>query len=124
MFGLVPLEDIQQPVTTLEKFIFLFRNLNSTHRPTALVSFITLVLLIFVRTVKRRLVTTLKWMYILPEVFLAIVLSTVFCKVGRWDEKGVAILGDVRLTRNADYFQFPLTGFNFQFLQRTTSTAM
>jgi hypothetical protein len=124
MFGLVGLEKKYNPHTTVDKMEFLVRNLSNMHFPTSIVAFITLSLLILVRQFKRNAAKRFKWIYIFPEVLVAVGLSTFFCSIWRWDLDGVPILGDVKLSENATYFAFPASKMNLMFFKRTTSTAM
>jgi len=124
MFGLVALEQKYSPHTTVDKIDFLVRNLGNMHHSTAIIAFTTLALLILVRQFKRRAATRFKWSYMVPEVLIAVGLSTFFCSIWRWDLDGVPILGDVKLSDDATYFAFPASKANLKFFKRTTSTAM
>jgi MFS superfamily sulfate permease-like transporter len=124
MFGLVRLEEIINPHTTVDKIEFLVQNLGNMHLPTTAVAFSTLALLVLVRKFKRRAATRFKWASLIPEVLIAVCLSTLFCSIWRWDLDGVPILGDVKLSKDGTYFAFPADKMNLTFFKRTTSTAM
>lgn len=76
MFGLAELEHAQNPQTTVEKLLFLVENLVSHgHRPTILISFGALAVLIILRFMKAFFK---RWSIInrLPEILLVVVAST------------------------------------------------
>lgn len=76
MFGLVALEDKINPESTMDKIIFLLEYVwTDFHRPTMLVSFGALLVLIFMRAFKGYFRHTW-WIYRLPEVLIVVVLST------------------------------------------------
>ena len=76
MFGLVALEDLIRPETTLDKILFLVENVwTHSHKPTALISFGAFFILIFLRLFKESFKKTW-WIYRVPEVLLVVVAST------------------------------------------------
>ena len=75
MLGLVPREHTLHPSTTIEKFIFIIRNLDHLQYLTAIISFSTLLALIAVRNVKGRF-RKYWFIYRIPEVLLVVVAST------------------------------------------------
>ncbi|EUC62398.1 sulfate anion transporter [Rhizoctonia solani AG-3 Rhs1AP] len=129
MLGLAKLEHSLKPVpvTTVEKFLFIVENAGThSHWLTATISFGTLVLLLSVRAIKRRLAKRegWKWVKFIPEVFLAVVIATVLCDELDWDLRGVDILGSASIKKGAKLFDFPLKHANLKFLKATTSTAI
>lgn len=124
MLGLAGLERTVNPTTTPAKVAFIIDNLASINRPTAIVSFITLFFLVSARTIKRRLTKKHHWVYFIPEIFLTVVVATVLSSQYRWDKHKIAILGDVSLSKDEKYFDFPLREANIRWLKRTTPTAM
>ena len=142
MLGLVALEHKLNPQTTLEKIIFLVENgFTRTHRPTAFVSTIALTALVMLRMLKASL-RRYKWIARVPEVLIVVIVSTStfhFSKIRmvydtisavlsnefRWDDDGIAILGDVPIHRRGHYFfRFPFHHHNIPYLRETTSTAV
>jgi hypothetical protein len=76
MIGLVALENKMNPESTLDKIIFLLEfSWSDHHKPTMLVSFGALFVLIFMRTLKGYFRRTW-WIERLPEVLFVVVLST------------------------------------------------
>ena len=124
MVGLAALERTVNPTTTPDKVAFILDNLSSINKPTAILSFSALFLLIAMRTLKRQFTAKHHWVYFIPEIFLTVVVSTLLSSAYRWDKHGIAILGDVALSKDDSYFNFPLTDTNLSWLKSTTPTAM
>jgi MFS superfamily sulfate permease-like transporter len=124
MIGLAGLERTVNPTTTPDKVAFILDNLASVNKPTAVLSFTTLFILIAARTIKRQFTAKYHWVYFIPEIFLTVVISTLLSSAYRWDKHGIAILGDVTLSKDDSYFNFPLTETNLGWLKSTTPTAM
>jgi MFS superfamily sulfate permease-like transporter len=78
MFGLSSLAAAVHPHTTLDKIVFLVENVWRAHRPTALVSFVALAVLIVLRAVKK---ASKGFFFInrLPEVLVVVVGATCEC---------------------------------------------
>ncbi|KAG8840483.1 hypothetical protein FRB91_006040, partial [Serendipita sp. 411] len=124
MVGLAGLEREVNPTTTPAKVAFIINNLSSISRPTAIVSFTTLFILVTGRFVKRRFTKTHRWVYFIPEIFITVVVSTFLSDMYRWDKRGIAILGDVALSKDDSYFAFPIQDDNLKWLKITTPTAI
>ena len=124
MVGLAGLEREVNPTTTPDKVAFIIDNLSSISRPTALLSFTTLFILVTIRYLKRHFAATHGWVRIIPEIFVVVVFSTFLSSVYRWDKQGIAILGDVALSKDDSYFDFPLRQENLKWFKVTTPTAM
>jgi len=123
MLGLVALEHKLNPQTTLEKIIFLVENgFTRTHRPTAFVSTVALAALVMLRMLKASL-RRYKWVGRIPEVLIVVIVSTILSNEFRWDDDGIAILGDVPIQRGR-FFRFPFHHHNIPYLRETTSTAV
>lgn len=123
MFGLVALENQMNPETTLDKIVFLLEfSWSDYHKPTMLVSFGALLVLIFMRTFKGYFRRTW-WIERLPEVLLVVVLSTIVSGYLRWDKKGVDILGIIPIKTGGHFFSFPLKQ-SISYIRGTTSTAV
>ncbi|KAG1851473.1 sulfate transporter family-domain-containing protein [Suillus subalutaceus] len=123
MFGLVALENQMNPESTLDKIVFLLEySWSDYHKPTMLVSFGALLVLIFMRIFKGYFRRTW-WIERLPEVLLVVVLSTIISGYLRWDEKGVGILGKIPISTGGHFFSFPLKQ-SISYIRGTTSTAV
>jgi MFS superfamily sulfate permease-like transporter len=78
MFGLSSLAAAVHPHTTLDKIVFLVENVWRAHRPTALVSFVALAVLVALRAVKKAC-KGIFFIYRLPEVLVVVVGATREC---------------------------------------------
>ncbi|KAG8991328.1 hypothetical protein FRB90_001392, partial [Tulasnella sp. 427] len=124
MLGLSRLQRELQPVTTIEKFLFLVEYAwSNTHVLTAAISLGCLSFLILTRMMKTRLRKHFPGIFYVPEVFLLVVFSTVLCEAVGWGDKGVAILGEVH-ARRGTIFGNPVSKRNLTYLTDTTSTAL
>jgi MFS superfamily sulfate permease-like transporter len=141
MLGLVALEHKLNPQTTLEKILFLVEyGFTRSHRPTAFISAIALAALVMLRMLKASL-RRYKWVARVPEVLIVVIVSTstsqcpgncliyslmfaVLSDEFRWDDDGIAILGDVPIHTGGRFIKFPLHHHNLPYLRQTTSTAV
>lgn len=79
MLGLVALERLHHPETTIDKIIWLMEYaITNTHEKTATIAFTALAILIFIRLTKGELRARYKWnwVYFIPEVLIVVVVST------------------------------------------------
>ncbi|KAF5357340.1 hypothetical protein D9758_005947 [Tetrapyrgos nigripes] len=121
MFGLVPLERVVHPATTLEKLLFLIENMFTHRNPfTTLISFASLATLIFMRLFKN-MFKRYWFIYRIPEVLVVVILSTEYFE---WDKHGVDILGSVNVKTHGSFIQSPFRGATMKYLRRTSSTAV
>lgn len=124
MLGLVPLEHVLHPETTVDKILFLLENGFENFNPiTTFISFSALAALILLRIFKSRL-TKYWFIHRLPEVLVVVAVSTILSAVFRWDEDGVDILGEVSIKTGGSFIQLPFQSSNIKYLRRTTSTAV
>lgn len=123
MIGLVALENKMNPESTLDKIIFLLEfSWSDHHKPTMLISFGALLVLIFMRSLKGYFRRTW-WIERLPEVLLVVVLSTIISGYLRWDKEGVDILGVIPIKTGGHFFSLPLKQ-SMSYIRGTTSTAV
>lgn len=129
MLGLEVLQhEVKPPLeTTPEKIVFLFENVLSHAKGlTAIISFTSFLILIVVRTVKRKVASfggRWKWAANLPEVFIVVVVSTILSDVYDWEADGVAVLGRVTMDFGT-LLDWPLRKHTLKYLKKTTSTAI
>jgi MFS superfamily sulfate permease-like transporter len=123
MFGLSRLMKLQDPHTTVQKFLFLAENVWTHANALSLsISFGALGTLIVFRWFKSHFQKTW-WIYRLPEVLIVVAISTIMSREFRWDQGGVDILGAVSVSTGEHFIQWPLGRGNFKFVRETTSTA-
>lgn len=84
MLGLVELEHQLNPQSTWDKFIFILESIPQIHEPTALVAFLALGALVFLRfskvAVSHAFPKYLFWVRYIPEVLFIVVASTCECE--------------------------------------------
>ncbi|KAH8115181.1 sulfate anion transporter [Phellopilus nigrolimitatus] len=125
MLGLTELEHVLNPHTTLDKFVFLLQNVvTHEHRPTTLISFGALAVLVFVRYTKT-IFRKYWFIYRIPEVLIVVIVSTVLTDIFDWDALGVSVLGAVPISSgNGSFIHFPVHKSTLRYMQSTTSTAI
>ncbi|KAH9011034.1 sulfate anion transporter [Lactarius hengduanensis] len=124
MLGLVALEHELKPQTTLEKIFFLVEHgFTQSHRPTAFISACALVSLVMLRMLKATL-RQYKWVTRIPEVLIVVIISTILSDEFRWDNDGIAILGEVPIRTGGHFIRFPFHHHHLPYLKQTTSTAV
>ncbi|KAK9899436.1 hypothetical protein P389DRAFT_168412 [Cystobasidium minutum MCA 4210] len=79
----------------IDKFFFVVRHIKHTHRLTALVSLVALVILLLAKIVKPKLIKRYKWVALVPEILIVVVIATFLTDKFDWDVRGLAILGKV-----------------------------
>lgn len=122
MLGLIPLEKIHQPKTTIGKLFFLIENVPDLHGPTAMVAFGAFGALVLLRFFKGLFKSG--WIRGIPEVLIVVVVSTYLSARFHWDEQGVDILGRVSVNIGSSLLGFPLSAENRKYFSQTTSTAI
>lgn len=104
----------EPPNSPLEKLLFVIHHIDHTNKTTMTLALASLAFLIFVRSIKPRLVNRpgAKWVRFIPEILLAVVIGTgtlfhdydfslqlidpAVTGIFRLDERGVDILGKVK----------------------------
>ncbi|KAI8840707.1 sulfate transporter family-domain-containing protein, partial [Chytriomyces cf. hyalinus JEL632] len=86
-------EEEKSPIETL---IHILQNLSATHAPTAIISILSIALLVIFRHVKSRKSAS-PLLRLTPEILILVVSSTLLSAIFKWDETlGVAVLKDVQ----------------------------
>jgi MFS superfamily sulfate permease-like transporter len=78
MLGLAAIEGMVHPKSTLDKLLFLFKYGSESHHLTVLISFVTLAILMVTRELRKRV----KRLSRLPDVLLAVIITTSQCPLG------------------------------------------
>ncbi|KAG5646214.1 hypothetical protein DXG03_004040 [Asterophora parasitica] len=116
MFGLVALQRVLQPETTLDKALFVIQNaFSNSNATTTVISFTALVALLVLRNLKS-LFKRFWFIYRLPEVLIVVVVSTFLCSKFRWDKEAVDILGAVPISTGDSFIQFPIRASNLNLI--------
>jgi len=125
--GLAELADHANGVShgsTLDKAIFVVRNMHQTHALTCAISFGAFAIILVCRELKKRLQPRFPSVAYIPDRFLVVVLSAVFAWRFRWDQQGVEILGNIKSHGKPFAVHFPFgTLMNLQYASDAFSTA-
>lgn len=92
----------------VKKFIFIFETINRSHRPTAIISLVSFVLIQVTQHIKGKLIKKgyNRWVF-LPEILIVVVSSTILSAVYDWKSLGVAVVGKIK-TKGFSY-KFPIS---------------
>jgi hypothetical protein len=139
-----PGTDVTMPTEPFAKFTFILKHIKHTNKPTAILGFTVLGVLILVRVVKQFAVMRPggKWLRFVPEVLILVVGATsefqcrccylnpsvqcsmlieiVLAGTFRWDRLGVDVIGKVGGT-SAQPFGLPLTSMQMKYFNYTVS---
>jgi MFS superfamily sulfate permease-like transporter len=110
--------------STLDKAVFVVRNLRHAHALTCAVSFGAFAIILVCRELKHRLQPRFPSVAYIPDRFLVVVLSAVLAWKFRWDQSGVSILGDIKTHGKPFAIHFPFsTLMHLQYASDAFSTA-
>lgn len=109
--------------SSLDKILFLFRHGDDAHRLTCAVSFSTIIIVLVLRELKKRLQPRTPWVAYIPDRFAVVVLSAVFAWKFDWEGQGLEILGDIRSQGTPFRMHFPFDEANFRHVDDAFSTA-
>ncbi|KAI8072715.1 sulfate transporter family-domain-containing protein [Gongronella butleri] len=96
LLGMVELSEklgITEASTTIARLAFLARNIRSVHVLSALVSLVSVILLLSCRVLKSKI--SIRWVQLLPEVLVVVVTSIILTYLCDWEHQGLAILGTI-----------------------------
>ena len=82
--------------SSVDKIVFLFRNVENAHGLTCAVSFSTFAVAMVFREVKRRLQTRYANVAFVPDRFIVVVVATLLAWKLDWASQGLSILGNVK----------------------------
>ncbi|OJD29320.1 sulfate transporter [Diplodia corticola] len=120
--GIARLADGPQGVqhgSAVEKLIFIVRHVGQAHGLTSAISLGAFVIIMFFREMKRRLQPRYPGVAFIPDRFAVVVLSVVLTWWYRWDQHGLAILGNVNAAGGGLFkVHFP---FDFSHLKYASS---
>ncbi|KAF2870696.1 sulfate transporter family-domain-containing protein [Massariosphaeria phaeospora] len=108
----------------LDKVIFLIRNIGNAHGLTTAVSFGAFAIIMFFRELKKRLQPRYPSVAYIPDRFVVVVLSALFAWWFRWDEQGLAILGEVKPSGPIFAVHFPFDTSHLKYASDAINTAL
>ncbi|KAL5389414.1 hypothetical protein DPSP01_002314 [Paraphaeosphaeria sporulosa] len=110
--------------STVDKLVFLVRNLGSAHGLTAALSFTAFGIIMFFRELKKRLQSRYPSVAYIPDRFVVVVLSAIIVWKFRLDLKGVAILGDVKSSGSVFAVHFPFEASHLKYAGDAINTSL
>lgn len=97
LLGLVKLGEengLTEASSSVDRLIFLLKNIQYSHALTASVSVASVAFLVIARVTKSKL-AKFKWLQLLPEVLLVVIISSLLTYFFDWENKGLSILGKI-----------------------------
>lgn len=76
----------------IDKLVFVIQNITSTHRLTALISLVSLGILILAKITKPKISRRLSWVQYIPEILIVVVVATSTSK-GEKEKRRLRIVG-------------------------------
>lgn len=92
--------------SSVDKITFLFQHGGEAHKLTAAVSFASFAIIMTFRELKKRLQPRYPGVAYIPDRFLVVVFSAIFCYQFGWDQRGLEILGEVKSAGDGGAFPF------------------
>ncbi|KAF2476165.1 high affinity sulfate transporter 1 [Lindgomyces ingoldianus] len=108
----------------LDKIIFLFRNAGKAHGLTSAVSFGAFAIIMFFRELKKRLQSRYPNVAYVPDRFLVVVFSAILAWRCGWEDKGLAVLGDVKSGGKTFAVHFPFETSHLKYVSDAVNTAL
>ncbi|KAJ6258275.1 Prestin [Drechslerella dactyloides] len=121
--GLAPhakMEHVQH-ASSVTKIDFLIRNIPNIHIPTALVSTVSLLIIVVMKKVREKLQDRHTWIVFIPDRFLVVTIATILAAKLKWKAKGIDTLGDVSEGQFA--IRFPFKNENMHEIREALPTA-
>ncbi|KUI57855.1 hypothetical protein VP1G_05194 [Cytospora mali] len=82
--------------STVDKLKFIFSHLGDIHVLTAVIALTSFVIVMTCREVKRKMQPRYPGVAYIPDRLAVVVLSAVLCYTLDWDQKGVAVMGEIK----------------------------
>lgn len=92
--------------SSVDKITFLFQHGAEAHKLTTAVSFASFAIIMTFRELKKRLQPRYPGVAYIPDRFLVVVFSAIFCYQFGWDQRGLEILGEVKSAGDGGAFPF------------------
>ncbi|KAL3496797.1 sulfate transporter family-domain-containing protein [Aspergillus germanicus] len=94
--------------STIDKLVFIFRNIGHSHGLTAAVAFASFAIIMVFRTLKRHIQPRYPQVIYFPDRIIVVVLSAVLTQQLGWHHKGLEILGETKDSGNGVFdFEWP-----------------
>jgi MFS superfamily sulfate permease-like transporter len=126
-FGLTKLQEATPGVghgSSVAKLRFIFGNLDKVHAPTITMAASGFTIIMLFRELKRRLQPRYPSVAYFPDRFLVVVLSAWLTYYFRWDQQGIAVLGEVKAASGHLFtFRWPFTWSSMTHIQDAMGTS-
>ncbi|KAI4162521.1 MAG: hypothetical protein LQ342_003936 [Letrouitia transgressa] len=110
--------------SSLDKIIFLVKNVRSAHGLTCGVAFGSFAVIMVCREIKRRLQPRVPMVAYIPDRFIVVVLSAVLTWKFGWDKHGLDILGNIKSTTGSPFpFHWPFIPTHMVHIREAMSTS-
>ncbi|KKK24731.1 hypothetical protein AOCH_004215 [Aspergillus ochraceoroseus] len=110
--------------STVDKLVFLFRNIESCHGLTAAVAFTSFAIIMVFRTLKKTLENRFPQIIYFPDRIIVVALSAVLTWRLGWEEQGLEILGPTENTANGVFkFEWPFQANRMHYMRTALSTS-
>ncbi|KAL5336105.1 sulfate transporter family-domain-containing protein [Aspergillus crustosus] len=110
--------------STVDKLVFLIKNIRSSHSLTAAVAFTSFAIIMILRTLKKHLQPRFPQVIYFPDRIIVVILSAVLTQQLGWHEKGLEILGATKNSGNGVFrFEWPFQPKHATHLRTALSTS-
>ncbi|KAK6537358.1 hypothetical protein TWF694_011550 [Orbilia ellipsospora] len=122
-FGLISLAKLEgvSHASSITKINFLFNHISDIHGPTALVSMVSLAIILGFKKFRTRIQDRHNWVVFIPDRFLVVTIATVLAAKLDWASNGIENLGDVAETNFQ--IRFPFKQANITKIREALPTA-
>ncbi|KAH3956852.1 hypothetical protein HBI25_170010 [Parastagonospora nodorum] len=111
--------------STIDKVVFLFRNIGRAHGLTCAMSFTAFGVIMFFREFKKRLQPRYPNVAYIPDRFVVVVLSAILTWKYNLDQKGLAVLGDVNSSGGKIFaIHFPFETSHLKYASDAINTSL
>ncbi|CAO3644766.1 unnamed protein product [Cunninghamella echinulata] len=96
LLGLVHVSEeagISEASSTVDRFVFLAKHIHQSHLLSTIVSTAAVSILLGFRVIKSKV--NIRWIQLLPEVLVVVIVSILLTDIFDWDQQGLSILGTI-----------------------------
>ncbi|KAF3039912.1 hypothetical protein E8E12_006547 [Didymella heteroderae] len=110
--------------SSLDKLVFLVKNIHRAHKLTCAMSFTAFGIIMFFREFKKRLQPRYPSVAYIPDRFVVVVLSAILTWHYRLDQHGLAVLGDVNSSGSLFSVHFPFDTSHLKYASDAVNTGL
>ncbi|KAH7324904.1 sulfate transporter family-domain-containing protein [Stachybotrys elegans] len=110
--------------SSVDKISFMIDNIGQAHLLTFLIAFVSFVIIMVFRELKKHMQPRHPWLVFIPDRFVVVVASAILCYHLDWAEKGVEILGTVKPASGGVFeFRWPFQLEHLPHIRHAMSTS-